>query len=144
MIKLGANSVHLAVLRNAFKYIAWAGYDGIELSAIGARRLNSTTGRHRKTKFRAKPAVWFDLLSMEEAALDEERLEKAFAAAEAGSPVINVGLTARHVEEDFDRQVALLGKMADRAHAHGVTMCVKAHVGHSIQYSYYAARDGND
>ena len=71
---------------------------------------------------------------MEEAALDEERLEKAFAAgAEIGIPVINVGPGGKaDVEEDFDRQVALLAKMADRAHAHGVTMCVKAHVGNSI------------
>jgi tetratricopeptide (TPR) repeat protein len=34
--------------------------------------------------------------------------------------------------EDFDRQVDLLARMAERAGSYGVTLCVKAHVGACI------------
>ena len=139
MIKLGANSVLFGGfdIEIAFKYIAWAGYDGIELSAIKGtcEHLELDNWQAQKNQIQELSQQYgLDLLSMEEAALDEERLEKAFAAgAEIGIPVINVGPGGKaEVEEDFDRQVALLAKMADRAHAHGVTMCVKAHVGNSI------------
>jgi sugar phosphate isomerase/epimerase len=71
---------------------------------------------------------------MEEAALDETRLEHALAAAaEIGIPVVNVGPGGKAgVEDDFNRTIDRLGRMADRAHALGVTLCVKAHVGQSI------------
>ncbi len=139
MIKLGANSVLFAGfdIETAFKHIAWAGYDGVELSAIKGMcehlELDNWQAQANQIK-ELSEQYGLALLSMEEAALDEERLEKAFAAgAEIGIPVINVGPGGKaDVEEDFERQVALLAKMAERAHAHGVTLCVKAHVGNCI------------
>ncbi|MEE3235160.1 MAG: sugar phosphate isomerase/epimerase [Candidatus Latescibacterota bacterium] len=139
MIKLGANSVLFAGfdLGTAFKYIACAGYDGIELSAIKGmcEHLELDNWQAQKNQIKElSEEHGLELLSMEEAALDEDRLEKAFAAgAEIGIPVINVGPGGTaDVEEDFERQIVLLAKMAERAEAHGVVMCVKAHVGNCI------------
>jgi sugar phosphate isomerase/epimerase len=71
---------------------------------------------------------------MEEAALDEERLLKAFqAGAEIGIPVVNIGPGGRSgSQEDLDRQTELMAKMAEQAARYGVTLCVKAHVGACI------------
>jgi sugar phosphate isomerase/epimerase len=139
MIKLGVNSVLFQGhdLATAMQTIAWAGYDGIELSAIKGmcehldldhwqaqvQEIKSLAARHGLA-----------LLSIEEAALDESRLEQAFAACEAlGIPVINIGPGGKsNVEEDFVRQTDLMATMAQKAAAHGVTLCVKAHVGGSI------------
>tara|TARA_B100000579_G_C22817640_1_gene848790 strand:- start:1041 stop:1841 length:801 start_codon:yes stop_codon:yes gene_type:complete len=139
MIKLGANSVLFAGfdLETAFKYTACAGYDGIELSAIKGmcEHLDLDNWQAQKNEIKElSEEHGLEILSMEEAALDEDRLEKAFAAgAEIGIPVINVGPGGvANIEEDFERQIALLSKMADRANAHGVILCVKAHVGNSI------------
>jgi len=139
MIKLGANSVLFAGfdLETAFKYTACAGYDGIELSAIKGmcEHLDLDNWQAQKNEIKElSEEHGLEILSMEEAALDEDRLEKAFAAgAEIGIPVINVGPgEVANIEEDFERQIVLLSKMADRANAHGVVLCVKAHVGNSI------------
>lgn len=71
---------------------------------------------------------------MEEAALDEDRLLKAFqAGAEIGIPVINIGPGGTSdVEDDFNRQTDLMARMSEQAEKYGVTLCVKAHVGGSI------------
>ena len=139
MIKLGANSVLFGGfdIETAFKYIAWAGYDGIELSAIKGmcEHLELDNWQAQKNQIQELSQQYgLELLSMEEAALDEERLEKAFAAgAEIGIPVINVGPGGKaDVEEDIQYHIEFIAKMADRAHAHGVTMGVKAHVGNCI------------
>ena len=139
MIKLGANSVLFAGfdLETALKHIAWAGYDGVELSAIKGmcEHLELDNWQAQVNQIKELSEQYnLELLSMEEAALDEERLEKAFAAgADIGIPVINVGPGGKaDVEGDIETQAALLAKLADRAHDHGVTLCVKAHVGNCI------------
>ncbi len=139
MIKLSANSVLFGGfdIETAFKYIAWAGYDGIELSAIkgNCEHLELDNWEAQKNQIQELSEQYgLELLAMEEAALDEDRLEKAFAAgAEIGIPVINVGPGGKaDVEEDLVQQITLISKMADRAHAHGVKMGVKAHVGNCI------------
>ena len=139
MIQLGANSVLFAGfdLETAMRHIHLAGYDGVELAAIKGMcehlELDNWQAQANQIKELAEKYE-LKLLAMEEAALDEERLMLAFAAgAEIGIPVVNVGPGGKSdVEEDFDRQVALLAKMADRAHEHGVTLCAKAHVGQCI------------
>ena len=139
MIKLGANTVLFAGfdLETALRHIRLAGYDGVELSAIKGTcehlELDNWQAQANQIKELAEKYE-LELLAMEEAALDEERLMLAFAAgAEIGIPVVNVGPGGKSdVEEDFERQVALLAKMADRAHEHGVALCAKAHVGQCI------------
>lgn len=135
MIKLGVNSVlfqghDLAV---AFQHIAWAGYDGVELSAIKGMcehlDLDNWAGQVDTIRGLAEQHK-LALLSIEEASLEEARLETCFAAAAAlGIPVVNIGPGGKSdIEEDFQRQTDLMAKMADRAAACGLTLCVKAHV----------------
>ncbi len=139
MIKLGANSVLFAGydLETAMKHIAAAGYDGVELSAIKGMcehlELDNWQAQANQIKELAEKYE-LELLAMEEAALDEERLIKAYeAGAEIGIPVINVGPGGKSgVEEDFERQMDLLAKMADKAKDYGVVLCAKAHIGQCI------------
>lgn len=135
-MRLGANSVLFGGydLETAMKHIAWAGYDGIELSAIKGmcEHLNLDGGREHVSGIkRMAGSHGLALLAMEVASLDEERLLRAFhAAAELELPVVNIGPGGKSgVEDDFRRQVDLIGKMADRAASYGVVLCVKAHVG---------------
>jgi sugar phosphate isomerase/epimerase len=139
MIKLGANSVLFAGydLKTAMEHIAWAGYDGIELSAIKGmcEHLELDNYRAQVSQIRELAEQYgLELLAMEEAGLDEERLILAFEAAAAiGIPVINVGPGGKSdAEDDFQRQTDLLQKMADKASGFGVTLCCKAHVGGSV------------
>jgi len=139
MIKLGVNSVlfqghDLAV---AMKHIAMAGYDGVELSAISGmcEHLVLDDWRSQKAQIQALAAEHrLALLSMEVASLDETRLMKAFEAGQGiGVPVVNIGPGGKAgVEADLERQTDLMAKMADKAAAFGVTLCVKAHVGSCI------------
>ena len=139
MIKLGANSVLFAGfdLETAMRHIHLAGYDGVELSAIKGMcehlELDNWKAQANQIKELAEK-YQLQLLAMEETALDEERLMLAYeAGAEIGIPIINVGPGGKSgVEGDLERQAALLDKMADKAHEHGVTLCVKAHVGACI------------
>ena len=139
MIKLGANTVLFAGfdLETAFKHIHLAGYDGVELSAIQGMcehlELDDWQTQADQIKELAEKYE-LALTAMEVASTAEERLIPAFeAGAEIGIPVINVGPGGKSdVEEDFQVSVAQLVKMADKAHEHGVTLCVKAHVGAAI------------
>lgn len=139
MIKLGVNSVLFQGhdLATAMRHIAWAGYDGIELSAIKGmcEHLDLDNWQAQAAEIKALAAEHkLALLSMEVAALDEDRLTKAFQAGrEIGIPVINVGPGGKaDVEEDFVRQTDRIARHAERAAAYGVTLCCKAHVGGSI------------
>ncbi len=139
MIKLGVNSVLFQGhdLSVAMQHIAWAGYDGVELSAIKGmcEHLDLDNWKSQVGPIRELAARYgLALLSVEEASLDEPRLTAAFAACEAlGIPVVNIGPGGKaDVEDDFVRQTDLMAQMAGKAAAHGVTLCVKAHVGGSI------------
>jgi len=138
-MKLGVNSVLFAGydLQSAMQHIAWAGYHGIELSAIKGmcEHLNLDTFQSDAPAIRKMATEHgLELLAMEVASLDADRLTKAFqAAAELRIPVVNVGPGgSSDVEEDFKRQVEIIARMADRAARHGVLLCVKAHVGGCI------------
>jgi sugar phosphate isomerase/epimerase len=139
MIKLGVNTVLFQGhdLATAMKHIAWAGYDGVELSAIKGmcEHLDLDNWKAQADTIRSLAAEHkLELLSMEEAALDEDRLMKAFEAGAAiGVPVVNIGPGGKsNVEDDFRRQTDLMAKMAEKARPFGVTLCVKAHVGACI------------
>jgi len=138
MIQLGVNSVLFCGLdlETALKHIAWAGYDGVELSAIKGmcEHLELDNWRAQAGTIKSMAADnGLALLSMEEAALDEERLLKAFEAAAAlGIPVVNIGPGGKSgSSEDLERQTDLMARIAEKA-PKGVTLCVKAHVGASI------------
>ena len=136
MIKLGVNSVLFNGhdLETAMKHIAWAGYDGVELSAIKPMCEHLVLDRWEDQVDEIKSLAeryGLALLSMEHGKLDPERLAKAFAAAEAlGVPVVNIGPGGESDnEEDFARQTDLMAELADQAAARGVVLACKAHVG---------------
>ena len=111
MIKLGVNSVLFGGFdfATAAKHIKMAGYDGVEISAIKGMCEHLDLDNWRAQASELKQIVadnGLEFLSMEEAALDEDRLMKAFeAGAEIGIPVINIGPGGQaDVEEDFVRQ----------------------------------------
>ena len=139
MITLGVNTVLFAGydLKTALQHIAWAGYDGAELSAIKGmcEHLVLDEWESQATEIKGLADEYgLALTAMEVASQDEERLEKAFAAGAAlGIPVVNVGPGGKAgSDEDLARQIDILAGLADKAHAHGVRLCVKAHVGQSI------------
>jgi sugar phosphate isomerase/epimerase len=139
MIKLGVNSVLFGGydFETAAKHIKLAGYDGIEISAIKGMCEHLDLDRWGQQADDLKAIVadnGLEWLSMEETALDEERLEKAFeAAAEIGIPIVNIGPGGKSdVEEDFVRQTDRIAAMSELAEKYGVTLCCKAHVGGAI------------
>ncbi len=139
MIKLGCNSVLFSSFdfADAAKYIALAGYDGIEISAIQGMCEHLNLDNWKEQAAELKQIVednGLEFLSMEEAALDEARLMKAFeAASEIGIPVVNIGPGGKSdIEDDFIRQTDMIALMAEKAESFGVTLCCKAHVGASI------------
>src|SRR5437870_5688294 len=108
-MRLGANSVLFGGydLETAFKYLAMAGYDGIELSAIPGM------GEHLVLDHwptmppsmaadvkRLSKEYGLELLAIEQPSQEPARMEKAFqAAAEIGVPIVNCGPGGKSADE---------------------------------------------
>jgi sugar phosphate isomerase/epimerase len=138
-MKLGANSVLFGGydLETAFKYIALAGYDGIELSAIDNMSEHLVLDRWEALAPSIKGLAeiyGLALLAMEQPSRDPAKMEKAMQAAVAlGVPIINCGPGGKTGDEASLRQtIDDLGNLAAMAERYGVTLCVKAHVGAAI------------
>jgi sugar phosphate isomerase/epimerase len=138
-MKLGVNSVLFGGydMETAFKHIAMAGYDGIELSAIDGMSEHLVLDRWREVAPEIKRLAQeynLTLLAMEQPSQDPAKMELAFqAGAEIGIPIINCGPGGKsNDEETLQQSLDTLGKLADRAAHYGVTLCVKAHVGAAI------------
>ncbi len=138
-MKLGANSVLFGghSLETAFECLALAGYDGIELSAIGGMSEHLVLERWLEIAPDIKTYVeryGLELLAMEQPSQDPATMETAFqAAAEIGVPIVNCGPGGKTGdEESLQASIDSLGKLAEMAGRYGVTLCVKAHVGASI------------
>ncbi|MBI5832767.1 MAG: sugar phosphate isomerase/epimerase [Armatimonadetes bacterium] len=138
-MKLGANSVLFGghALETAFECLALAGYDGIELSAIGGMSEHLVLERWQEIAPDIKTYVeryGLELLGMEQPSQDPAVMETAFqAAAEIGVPIVNCGPGGKSGdEESLQASIDSLGKLAEMAGKYGVTLCVKAHVGASI------------
>jgi sugar phosphate isomerase/epimerase len=138
-MKLGANSVLFGGhgMEAAFKHLAMAGYDGIEISAIEGMgdRLDLENWRDAVQPIRQWSAEYgLELLAMEQPSQDPTRMEAAFrAAAELSIPIVNCGPGGKSADEaSLQESIDSLGRLADVAERYGVTLCVKAHVGASI------------
>jgi sugar phosphate isomerase/epimerase len=138
-MKLGANSVLFGgyAMESAFKHLAMAGYDGIELSAIDGMSEHLVLERWRELAPQIKQLSSdynLELLAMEQPSQDPAKMELAFqAAAEIGIPVINCGPGGKTGDEASLRQsIDSLGSLSRMAERYGVTLCVKAHVGAAI------------
>jgi sugar phosphate isomerase/epimerase len=138
-MKLGANSVLFGGhdMEAAFKHIAMAGYDGLELSAIDGMSQHLVLDRWQEIApeiKRLREEYGLELLGMEQPSQDKDKMETAFqAASEIGIPIINCGPGGKS-EDDGSLQASIesLGNLADMAEKYGVILCVKAHVGASI------------
>ena len=145
-MKLGVNTVLFGGhdFRTAMERIKWAGYDAAEISAlIGKWAFGDPLGEHlHLANWRADAAeirgvmeeFGLPITAMEVGPLDEERCLQAFeAGAELGIPVINIGPSGKtDVPGDLERCIDRMAKLAEQAEAHGVILCVKAHIGASM------------
>ncbi len=139
-MKLGANSVLFGAwdMEVAFKYLAMAGYDGIEISAIDGMSQHLVLDNWREIAPRVKRLAQdygLELLAMEQPSRDPDLMESAFqAAVELSIPIINCGPGgAADDESTYANVLDELGALVQMAESYGVTLCVKAHVG---QYVY--------
>jgi len=139
-MKVGANSVLFGGydMETSFKYLAMAGYDGIEVSAINGMSEHLVLDRWQAIAPQVKQLAQtydLELLAMEQPSRDPDLMEKAFqAAVEIGIPIINCGPGGKSDDESTYQQVIdELGSLVTMAEKYGVTLCVKAHVG---QYVY--------
>ncbi|MDE0300587.1 MAG: sugar phosphate isomerase/epimerase [Candidatus Poribacteria bacterium] len=138
-MKLGANSVLFGGhnMETAFKYVAMAGYDGIEMSAIDGMSEHLVLSRWRELApeiKRLSKDYGLELLAMEQPSQDADIMEQAFqASVEIGIPIVNCGPGGTSDdEESWHKVIDSLGNLAQMAERYGVTLCVKAHVGGSI------------
>jgi sugar phosphate isomerase/epimerase len=138
-MKLGANSVLFGGydMETAFKHLAMAGYDGVELSAIDGMSEHLVLDRWQELAPEIKRLAGeydLDLLAMEQPSQDAAKMEKAFqAAVEIGIPIVNCGPGGKTDDEaSLQQSIDSLGKLSEMAERYGVTLCVKAHVGAAI------------
>ena len=138
-MKLGANSVLFGghSIEAAFKYIAMAGYDGIELSAIDGMSEHLVLDRWEELVLEIRDLsdkYGLELLAMEQPLRDSDVMDRACRAASAlGIPVVNCGPGGTSGDdESLKASIESLSEMAKIGEEHGVTVCVKAHVGASI------------
>ena len=138
-MKLGANSVLFGGhdLEVAFKYIAMAGYDGIELSAINGMSEHLVLDHWRELGpevARLSKEYDLELLAMEQPSQDSTIMEQAFqAAVDIGIPIVNCGSGGRSDDEAaWPKVIDSLSNLVQMAERYGVTLCVKAHVGASV------------
>ena len=138
-MKLGANSVLFGGydMETAFRCIALAGYDGIEVAAIDSMCQHLVLDRWQELAPEVRQLAKtyeLELLAMEQPSRDRDVMEKAMqAAVECGIPIVNCGPGGESGnEESLVQTIDELGALSLRAEKYGVTLCVKAHVGASI------------
>ncbi|HNC22883.1 MAG TPA: sugar phosphate isomerase/epimerase [Opitutaceae bacterium] len=138
-MKLGVNSVLFGGydMTTAFRSIRWAGYEGIEISAINGMSEHLVLERWQACAPVIKQLAaehGLQLLAMEQPSQEPDVMERAMqAAVEIGIPIINCGPGGKSNEAgSLEQVIDSLGKLADRAAHYGVTLCVKAHVGAAV------------
>ena len=137
-MKLGANTILFGGydLETAFRCLAMAGYDGVEVSAIEGMSEHLVLDRWREIAPEVKSlskAYGLELLAMEQPKQDFDVMEEAMqAAVEMGVPIINCGPGGKTDDASLQASIESLGRLAERAEHYGVTLCVKAHVGQSV------------
>jgi sugar phosphate isomerase/epimerase len=138
-MKLGANTVLFGGhdMATAFRCLAMAGYDGVEISAIEGMSEHLVIPRWREIApeiKRLSGEYGLELLAMEQPSRDPATMEAAMqAAAETGIPIVNCGPGGKTGDEaSLQESIETLGRLADMAERYGITLCVKAHVGQSI------------
>jgi len=138
-MKMGVNSVLWGghPLTVAFEGAALAGYEGVELSAIPSMGEHLVLERWRELLAPIRELAQsneLDLLAVEQPSQDKKLMELAYQAAESlGIGIVNCGPGGTSGDDDSLREsISRLTELAKRAEDHGLTLCVKAHVGAAI------------
>jgi sugar phosphate isomerase/epimerase len=138
-MNFGANSVLFGGfdLNTAFRCIALAGYDGIEMSAIEGMSEHLVLDRWQEVApeiKRLSSEYGLAILAMEQPSQDPARMETAFqAAVEIGIPIVNCGPGGKSGDlATLQESIDSLGRLARMAEKYGVILCVKAHVGAAV------------
>lgn len=138
-MKIGANTVLFGGfdLETAFRYLAMAGYDGVEVSAIDGMSEHLVLGRWREIApeiRRMAQTYELELLAMEQPSRDVDTMKAAMeAAVEIGIPIINCGPGGSTDDPSTLQQtIDELGELTRMAESYGVILCVKAHVGRAV------------
>ena len=128
-MKLGANSVLFGGydMETAFKYLAMAGYDGIEISAIPRMSEHLVLERWQEITpeiKRLSQVYGLELLAMEQPSQDPATMEMAMqAAVAAGIPIINCGPGGKTDDAtSLQQSIDSLGNLAQMAEKYGVTI----------------------
>jgi sugar phosphate isomerase/epimerase len=138
-MKLGVDSVLFGghSVEAAFERIAWAGYDGIELSTIEGMGAHLVLSRWQvlvpEIK-RLSREYGLALLAIKQPSLDVGLMEAAFRAAiELDVPIVNADPDGIADDEViFQQTLEKFGNLSRMAEKYGVTLCVKAHIGKSV------------
>jgi sugar phosphate isomerase/epimerase len=138
-VKLGFNTVLFQghSLEDAFRVAAVAGYDGVELSAIKGMAEHLPLPGWSEAVPTIKGLAdehGLELLAIEQPSLDAELMLEAFKAAEAlGIGIVNCGPGGKSGDEaSLEQSIEQLRGLGAQAGEHGVTLCVKAHVGAAV------------
>jgi sugar phosphate isomerase/epimerase len=138
-MKTGVNSVLWGghPVEEAFAGAARAGYDGIELAAIPSMSQHLVLERWQELVGPIRELAerhGLELLAIEQPSQDPDVMERCYLAAQAlGIPIVNCGPGGKTGDEDSLRaSIDNLSQLAKRAEDHGLTLCVKAHVGAAI------------
>ena len=139
-MKLGANTVLFGGydMETAFKHLAMAGYDGVELSAIDGMSEHLVLERWRETGA-GDQAVWqrsttWNCWRWSSPRRIRPRMETGLPGG-GGDRHPDYQLRPGRQERRRGQPAAvdrLLGKLSLMAERYGVTLCVKAHVGAAI------------
>ncbi|MFP4382314.1 MAG: sugar phosphate isomerase/epimerase family protein [Candidatus Sumerlaeia bacterium] len=138
-MQLGANSVLFGGydMDTAFKWIKAAGYDGIEISAIGGMSEHLVLDKWEELVEPIKALIEkyeLPILAMEQPSRDKETMDKAMQAAKAiNCPIINCGPGGETADPStLQGTIDELKELTKMAEDNDVILCVKAHVGRAI------------
>jgi sugar phosphate isomerase/epimerase len=145
--RLGCNTVLFAMvgLDEALQHLAWAGYDGAELSFIPnmVEHVQADEAASYYSDIRARASdLGLGLFALECTPNAPERVERACRIAAALEvPVVAIGSGGKTGDEDSFRQAIELGRvLAAIAGNQGVTLALKPHVGAAVYNTETALR----
>ncbi len=124
-------------METAFRCISMAGYDGVEISAIDRMSSHLVLDRWQELIPEIRQLSeehGLELTAIEQTSHDRRKMDRTCRVASAlGIPVINCGPGGQSGDEDsMKASIESLTSLTEIAESHGVSLCVKAHVGCSI------------
>ena len=138
-MRLGVNTVLFGgqSMATAFRWAAACGYDAVELCAVDGLAEHLIIARWREAVDVARRLAaehGLAITAIEQTSHEPAVMAATLQAAEAlGCGIVNTGSQGPgNVDAAFDVSARVLRSFAERAADHGVSVCVKAHVGFSV------------